>query len=431
FGSDPVRWYMIATSSPWDDLKYDPDGVKEVARKFFATLSNTYNFFAMYANVDGFTGEEPQVPVASRPEIDRWVLSLLNTLVKNVTEGFENYEPTRAARAISEFIDELSNWYVRLNRKRFWGGEMNADKLAAYQTLRTCLDTVARLMAPIAPFFSDRLFRDLNEGASSVHLADFPKYDPEAVDSALEEQMSTAQRLTSLVLSLRKKANLKVRQPLLRMLVPAVDAASAAQLQACAPIVKTEVNVKELQIVAPDNEVFVKRVDPDFKKLGPKFGKMMKQAAALIKSFSPDQIRTLEREGFIDLDIDGTVTKVDLSDVKIISEDMPGWLVANEGSLTVALDIYITPELLREGLARDIINRIQRYRKEMSFDITDHINVLFLPADELGPVLEEYGGYIAEQVLADSISIGDPADGQDVTIFDIDDLKIGVVISHA
>ena len=431
FGSDPVRWYMIATSSPWDDLKYDPDGVKEVARKFFATLSNTYNFFAMYANVDGFTGQEAEVPVAERPEIDRWVLSLLNTLIKNVTEAYESYEPTRAARAISEFTDELSNWYVRLNRKRFWGGEMNTDKLAAYQTLKTCLDTLARLMAPIAPFFSDRLFRDLNEAPESVHLAEFPKYNAEAVDPALEAQMDVAQRLTSLVLSLRKKANIKVRQPLAKMLVPAVSDQAAAQIEACAPIVKTEVNVKELQVVAPDNEVFVKRVDPDFKKLGPKFGKLMKQAAAAIKAFTPEQIRTLERDGRIDLDIDGTKTTVELTDVKIISEDMPGWLVANEGALTVALDIDVTPELFREGLARDIINRIQRYRKEQNFDITDHINVCFVPVPELEEVLDQYGKYIAEQVLADSISASAPSDSDNVVIFDIDDLKLGVVITPA
>ena len=431
FGSDPVRWDMIATSSPWDDLKYDPDGVKEVARKFFATLSNNYNFFAMYANVDGFTGQEAEVPVAERPEIDRWVLSLLNTLIKNVTEAYESYEPTRAARAISEFTDELSNWYVRLNRKRFWGGEMNTDKLAAYQTLKTCLDTLARLMAPIAPFFSDRLFRDLNEAPESVHLAEFPKYNAEAVDPALEAQMDVAQRLTSLVLSLRKKANIKVRQPLAKMLVPAVSDQAAAQIEACAPIVKTEVNVKELQVVAPDNEVFVKRVDPDFKKLGPKFGKLMKQAAAAIKAFTPEQIRTLERDGRIDLDIDGTKTTVELTDVKIISEDMPGWLVANEGALTVALDIDVTPELFREGLARDIINRIQRYRKEQNFDITDHINVCFVPVPELEEVLDQYGKYIAEQVLADSISASAPSDSDNVVIFDIDDLKLGVVITPA
>ncbi len=430
FGSDPLRWYMIATTAPWIDLKYDSDGVVEVARKFFATLSSTYNFFAMYANVDGFTGEEPQVPVAERHELDRWILSVLNTLVKNVTDAFDAYEPTNAARAISDFVQsDLSNWYVRLSRKRFWGGNFDTDKIAAYQTLYTCLDTVARLMAPVAPFFADRLFRDLNETPESVHLADFPVYNEADVDAALEHRMDVAQRLTSLVLSLRKKANIKVRQPLAKMLVPAVDAEAAAIIEAVADIVKTEVNVKELQVVAPDNEVFVKRVDPDFKKLGPKFGKLMKQAAALIKAFSAEQIRTLEREGGIDLEIDGVSTRVDLADVKVISEDIPGWLVANEGALTVALDIEISPELFREGLSRDIINRVQRYRKEQNFDITDHINIQFMHCPELDDVLSVYSDYIAEQVLADSITVGDVNDDKNLVIFDIDDLKIGAVIT--
>ena len=432
FGSDPLRWYMIATTAPWIDLKYDSDGVVEVARKFFATLSSTYNFFAMYANVDGFTGEEAQVPVAERHELDRWILSVLNTLVKNVTEAFGSYEPTNAARAISDFVQsDLSNWYVRLSRKRFWGGNFDTDKLAAYQTLYTCLDTVARLMAPIAPFFADRLFRDLNEAPESVHLADFPVYDAALVDASLEHRMDVAQRLTSLVLSLRKKANIKVRQPLAKMLVPAVDAEAAATIEAIAAIVKTEVNVKDLQVVAPDNEVFVKRVDPDFKKLGPKFGKLMKQAAAMIKAFTPEQIRTLEREGAIDLEIDGTSTRVELADVKVISEDIPGWLVANEGALTVALDIEISPELFREGLARDIINRVQRYRKEQNFEITDHINLKFVPCPEVTDVLSEYSDYIAEQVLADAITVADASEDENIVIFDIDDLKIGAVIIPA
>ena len=431
YGSDPLRWYMISTTAPWIDLKYDSDGVVEVARKFFATLSSTYNFFAMYANVDGFTGEEPQVPVAERHELDRWILSVLNTLIKNVTEAFDSYEPTNAARAISDFVQsDLSNWYVRLSRKRFWGGNFDTDKIAAYQTLYTCLDTVARLMAPIAPFFADRLFRDLNETPESVHLADFPVYDAAVVDTALEHRMDVAQRLTSLVLSLRKKANIKVRQPLAKMLVPAVDAAASATIEAVSDIVRTEVNVKELQVVAPDNEVFVKRVDPDFKKLGPKFGKLMKQAAALIKAFSADQIRTLERDGSIDIEIDGTTTRVDLADVKVISEDIPGWLVANEGALTVALDIEISPELFNEGLARDIINRVQRYRKEQNFDITDHVNIRFMPCAELEATLAEYSKYIAEQVLADSITVGDVND-KNIVIFDIDDLKIGARITLA
>lgn len=434
YGSDPVRWYMIATSSPWDNLKYDNDGVAETSRKFFSTLSNTYNFFAMYANVDGFTADEPQVPLADRPELDRWILSLLNTLNATVIEALDDYEPTKAVRAISEFVlDKLSNWYVRLNRKRFWGRGLDTDKLAAYQTLHTCLLTVARLMAPVAPFFADRLYRDLTAGteAESVHLSDFPKPDESAIDHTLEERMDIAQRLTSLVLSLRKKANLKVRQPLAKMLVPAADDKLAGQIAAVSAIVCTEVNVKKLEVVAADNEIFVKRVDPDFKKLGPKFGKAMKQAAALIKSLDRASIAALERDGFIDLDIDGAKTRVDIADVKIISEDMPGWLVANEGALTVALDIDVTDDLFREGLAREIINRVQNIRKKRGFDITDHINLTFMPCAEVNGVVEHYGSYIAAQVLADSVMVADNVNPAEVEILDIDDLKLGAVITLA
>lgn len=431
FGSDPLRWYMISCSSPWDNLKYDSDGVAEVSRKFFSTLSNTYNFFAMYANVDGFTGAEKQIPLAARPELDRWILSLLNTLVANVEKALDDYEPTRAVREISEFVlDKLSNWYVRLNRKRFWSRGLDDDKLAAYQTLQTCLTTIAKLMAPVAPFFSDRLYRDLTDGseAKSVHLADFPKADTAAIDSALEERMDIAQRLTSLVLSLRKKANIKVRQPLAKMLVPAADAHDAQVLEAIADIVKTEVNVKRLEIVAADNEVFVKRVDPDFKKLGPKFGKQMKQAAAAIKALDRAQIAQLERDGHITLTLDGTAHTVDIADVKIISEDIPGWLVANEDALTVALDIDITPELFREGLAREIINRVQNIRKKRGYDITDHIVLQFLPGPEIDDVIKDYGEYIAAQVLADAVTVAD-ADSTEIEILDIDDLKLGAIIT--
>ena len=434
YGSDPVRWYMIATSSPWDNLKYDPDGVAETSRKFFSTLSNTYNFFAMYANVDGFTADEAQVPLAERPELDRWILSLLNTLISQVTEAFDDYEPTKAVRAISEFVlDKLSNWYVRLNRKRFWGRGIDTDKLAAYQTLYECLLTVSRLIAPVAPFFADRLYRDLTEGreAASVHLSDFPKPDAACVDASLEERMDIAQRLTSLVLSLRKKANLKVRQPLAKMLVPVADDAMAAQLNEIAGIVCTEVNVKKLEVVSADNEIFVKRVDPDFKKLGPKFGKLMKQAAALIKSLDRASIASLERDGYLDLEIEGTTSRVDIDDVKIISEDMPGWLVANEGTLTVALDIDVTPELFREGLAREIINRVQNIRKRRGYDITDHITLTFLPCEEIKDVVAEYGEYISTQVLADSVAISDAVAPDAVEILDIDDLKLGAVIELA
>ncbi len=431
-GADPLRWYMISTSSPWDNLKYDPEGVKETARKYFSTLTNTYNFFAMYANVDGFDPEAPEVPLAERPEIDRWILSLLNTLVKTVTEEFDNYEPTRAARAISTFVlDNLSNWYVRLNRKRFWGGTLDQDKLAAYQTLYTCLVTVAKLMAPIAPFYADRLYRDLTQSEQSVHLTTFPVYCAEAVDKDLELRMDVAQRLTSLVLSLRKKANIKVRQPLVKMLVPANDAALEAALKAVADTVKTEVNVKDLEIVAADNEVFVKRVQPDFKKLGPKFGKLMKAAAERIKALGAKEISSLERDGYLDIDVDGQTTRIELDDVKIISEDMEGWLVANDGDLTVALDIEINPDLAREGLARDIVNRIQRLRKDRGYDITDHINLTLLPGENVAEVVDQYGEYIAGQLLADNITVAEPDNDADVVILDIDDLKLGAVVTKA
>ena len=432
YGSDPLRWYMISCSSPWDNLKYDSEGVEEVARKFFSTLSNTYNFFAMYANVDGFSGEEQQVPVSKRPEIDRWILSLLNSLVATVTAEFDDYEPTRGVRAISAFVlDNLSNWYVRLNRKRFWSRGLDQDKLAAYQTLYTCLLTVAKLMAPVSPFFSDRLFRDLTHCSSdnSVHLADFPKADSALIDKALEQRMDIAQRLTSLVLSLRKKANIKVRQPLANMLVPSSSDELSAIVNAVTPIVAAEVNVKAIEIVNADNEVFVKRVVPDFKKLGPKFGKKMKAAAEIIKALDRKQIAELEANGSIAIDVDGETTAVDLADVKVISEDMDGWLVANDGDLTVALDIEISPALFREGLAREIINRVQNIRKKRDYDITDHINIQFLPCPEIEPVIAEYGEYIATQVLADAIVI-DGKDGE-VEILDIDDLKLGVIITPA
>ena len=431
YGSDPLRWYMISCSSPWDNLRYDNDGVAEVSRKFFSTLQNTYNFFAMYANVDGFTGEEPGVPLAQRSELDRWILSLLNTLISDVEAALDDYEPTKAVRAITDFVqDNLSNWYVRLNRKRFWSRGLEQDKLAAYQTLYTCLLTVSKLMAPVAPFFSDRLFRDLT-GEKSVHLADFPVADKAAIDKDLEERMRIAQVLTSLALSLRKKANIKVRQPLAKMLVPASDATLEAQIEAISEIVKTEVNVKRIEIVSADNEIFVKRVDPDFKKLGPKFGKQMKQAAAIIKSFDRSQIAVLEREGSINIEIDGNSVPVDISEVKIISEDMPGWLVANEGALTVALDIDVTPELVREGIAREIINRVQNIRKRRGYDITDHITLTFLPCPEIEEVAKDYGEYIAGQVLADTVTVADTPDSDAVEILDIDDLKLGAVIEPA
>ena len=434
YGSDPLRWYMIANSAPWDNLKFDPAGVQEAARKLFATLHNTYSFFALYANVDNFTPDMPEIPVAERPEIDRWIISLLNTLVATVDEALSDYEPTRAARAINDFVnDDLSNWYVRLNRKRFWGGEMNADKLAAYQTLYTCLVTVARLIAPISPFYADRLYRDLTGNEDqSVHLAMFPEANSSVIDKKLEERMRLAQTITSLVLSLRRKANLKVRQPLQRIMIPAIDSAQAESIMAMKDLVLGEVNVKELQLVSGDDTMLVKRVKPDFKKLGPKFGKAMKQVAAAVQSMSQHDIATLEREGSITLQLGDAPATIELCDVEVMSEDIPGWLVASEGNVTVALDITVTPELRMEGLARDIVNRIQNIRKDRNYEITDKIVLTFAPeADDADTraALEAYGSYIARQVLANDLMIGEvAADDADVEVLELDSLNLPVKI---
>lgn len=434
YGSDPLRWYMIANSAPWDNLKFDPAGVQEAARKLFATLHNTYSFFALYANVDNFTPDMPEIPVAERPEIDRWIISLLNTLVATVDEALSDYEPTRAARAINDFVnDDLSNWYVRLNRKRFWGGEMNADKLAAYQTLYTCLVTVARLIAPISPFYADRLYRDLTGNEDqSVHLAMFPEADSSVIDKKLEERMRLAQTITSLVLSLRRKANLKVRQPLQRIMIPAIDSAQAESIMAMKDLILGEVNVKELQLVSGDDTMLVKRVKPDFKKLGPKFGKAMKQVAAAVQSMSQHDIATLEREGSITLQLGDAPATIELCDVEVMSEDIPGWLVASEGNVTVALDITVTPELRMEGLARDIVNRIQNIRKDRNYEITDKIILTFAPeADDADTraALEAYGSYIARQVLANDLMIGEvAADDADAEVLELDSLNLPVKI---
>ena len=437
YGSDPLRWYMIANSSPWDDLKYDPAGVTEVGRKLFATLYNTYSFFAQYANVDGFTGAETQVPLNERPEIDRWIISKLNSLILTVDESLEDYEPTKAARAINDFVlYNLSNWYVRLNRKRFWGGGMSTDKLAAYQTLYTCLLTIARLVAPISPFYADKLYRDLTysdgnpTGAASVHLDLYPVADKAAIDSELEQRMDTAQKLTSMVLSLRRKVNIKVRQPLSTVMIPVADEAARHCIESIAQLLLTEINVKELKLVNDGEGALVKRVKPDFKKLGPKFGKQMKAAAKAISELSQAEIAALEHDGFINLTIEGVEHRVDVTDVEIFSEDIPGWLVANDGPLTVALDITITDELRREGIARDVINRIQNIRKERDYDITDRITLTFAPDDVVEHVLKDFGEYIGTQVLADAVTVAPVAeDAAGLETLDIDDLKVKVLIN--
>lgn len=438
FGSDPVRWYMIANSSPWDDLKYDPAGVTEVGRKLFSTLYNTYSFFALYANVDGFTGKEPEIPVEKRPEIDRWIISLLNSLIITVDEAFDDYEPTKAARAINDFVlYNLSNWYVRLNRKRFWGGGMTEDKLAAYQTLYTCLLALSKLIAPAAPFYADRLYRDLTytdgkpDAAQSVHLDLFPKADRSLIDTSLEQRMEVAQKLTSMVLSLRRKVNIKVRQPLSTIMVPVADDTMKAVIESIAPLVLTEINVKDLKLVHNGDGVLVKRVKPDFKVLGKKLGKQMKAAAQALRCLSQQRIASLEADGHIDLDIDGATVRIESADVEIISEDIPGWLVANDGSLTVALDITVTDDLRREGIAREIVNRVQNIRKDRNYDITDRISLVFAPADGLDGVLADYSAYISSQVLADAIAVdGSVAADAAAEDLDIDGQIIKVKISQ-
>ena len=431
YGSDPLRWYMITNASPWDNLKFDVEGVEEVRRKFFGTLYNTYSFFALYANVDGFTFSEKLIPVNERPEIDRWVISLLNTLVKDVDEYYEAYEPTKAGRAISDFVnDNLSNWYVRLNRKRFWGGEMTKDKLSAYQTLYTCLETVAKLMAPISPFYSDKLFCDLvtvtgNEKAPSVHLSDYPVYDASVVDKTLEERMQIAQDISSAVLALRRKESVKVRQPLMHIMIPILSDKQEQDIEAVRDLILNEVNVKELKYVGSSEGIFVKKVKPDFKKLGPRYGKIMKQLAVEVQNMPQDAITVFEKEGSYTFDVEGQAATIELADVEIISEDIPGWLVANAGKLTVALDVTITEDLRKEGIARELVNRIQNIRKSSGFDITDRINIKISDLEQVRATVSEYREYIASQVLADSIQLGYVENGQEI---DMDDYILQVSV---
>ena len=437
FGVDPVRWYMISNSSPWDNLKYDEAGVAEVSRKLFGTLYNTYKFFAQYANVDGFTGAEAQVPVAERPEIDRWILSRLNSLIAEVTENLDNYEPTRAARAIDEFVnDHLSNWFVRLNRRRFWAGEMDNDKLSAYQTLYECLKTVALLMAPFSPFYSDRLYGDLvapameGDGYASVHLADFPVSDPALIDAALEVRMGMAQASTSSVLALRRKVSLKVRQPLQTLLIPVADDRQRQDLEAVKDIILNEVNVKELKLVSNEESGLVKRIKADFKKLGPRYGKIMKDLGKAIMAMDQKQIAQLEREGqytFAELSGAPVVT---LDDVEISAEDVPGWQVSSDGDLTVALDVTVTPELRNEGMARELVNRIQNIRKDSQFDITDRVRVELQDVPEVRDALEGFGQYLADQVLANDVVLVDNLQGDNVVELDIDGNKINARVTR-
>lgn len=435
YGSDPLRWYMITNASPWDNLKFDVEGVEEVRRKFFGTLYNTYSFFALYANVDSFTNSQPQVPMANRPEIDRWIISLLNSLIKEVDESYNDYEPTRAGRAISNFVnDHLSNWYVRLNRKRFWGGTLTEDKLAAYQTLYTCLDTISRLMAPISPFYADRLFLDLNsatgcDSSESVHLSDFPKADESLIDKVLEERMQLAQDISSMTLSLRKKENIKVRQPLQQIMVPVLSEREKENIDAVKDLIMNEVNVKGINFVDDSAGILVKKIKPDFKKLGPKCGKSMKMVAAQLQELSQEEISNFEKSGVYTLNIDGNDIMIEKGDVEILSEDIPGWLVANNGSITIALDVTITPELQKEGIAREFVNRIQNIRKSSGFEITDKICVKIENSENVKGAIESFGDYVASQVLANSIELVEKV--ANPIELDFDDFRVNIEVTKA
>ena len=433
YGSDPLRWYMITNSSPWDNLKFDEEGVQEVARTFFGKLFQTYSFFAMYANVDDFDPTAPQVPLAERPGIDRWILSELNTLIKEVGAAYNDYEPTRAGRMIQSFvIDNLSNWHVRLSRKRFWGGDMDTDKLSAYQTLYSCLLTVSKLMAPIAPFYADRLYCDLTRGLSgeapSVHLAKFPVACEDAVDSVRERRMKLAQTVCSMVHSLRKKEQVNVRQPLQCISIPVTDSCLREDLESVCQLILDEVNVKELRFANAD--MLEKKVKCNFRVMGKKFGKLMKAVNAAVLALDQAHINRLDAEGQLSLEVEGQEVTVERSDVEIISEDMPGWTVANEGSLTVALDLEITPALRNEGLAREVVKRIQGYRKELGLQITDRIIVSLQPVEALREAAAMFGDYIAEQVLADAVQLTDemPAEAQE---FDFDGFKARIAVQKA
>ena len=418
YGSDALRWYMITNSAPWDNLRFNEEGVKEVTRSFFGKLYQTYSFFTMYANVDGFTFEEPEIPVSKRPELDRWIISELNSLVKNVNACLNDYEPTKAGRLIQEFvIDNVSNWFVRLSRKRFWGSDMSEDKLSAYQTLYTCLETVACLMAPIAPFYADRLYQDLTSvtgrgNAKSVHLAKFPECDEASVDTELEYRMELAQQISSMVLALRKKEALIVRQPLQKIAIPAADEVMKSRIEAVKQLILSEVNVKELVFVEGDG-ILVKKIKCNFRTLGKKFGKLMKSVNAAVTEMSQEQISELEKNGSITLQVDGTDALIELADVEIFSEDVPGWTVANEGALTVALDVEVTEELRREGVAREIVKKIQALRKESGFDITDRIAVSLSSSEASDAAVEQFRDYICNQVLADTLIIDSATESND------------------
>lgn len=436
YGSDPLRWYMVTNAQPWDNLKFDISGVDEAKRKFFGTLYNTYSFFSLYANVDGFTYKEKDVPLENRPEIDQWILSLLNSLVKEVTECYEDYDITRATRAIQYFvIEDLSNWYVRLNRKRYWGGEYSEDKIAAYQTLYTCLETISKLAAPVAPFYMDQLFNDLNKvsgrhSEDSVHLTLFPEWHEEFINKELERRMDISQKVSSMVLGLRRKVNIKVRQPLARIMVPVTTKAFKSRFEAVKNLILTEVNVKEVEYIDDASGILVKKIKPNFKALGPRYGKMMKQLSMAISSLEQKSIAEFEQKGIYEIDLEGEKINLTLEDVEIISEDIPGWLVANEGALTVALDVTVSDELKHEGIAREFVNRIQNLRKESGFEVTDKISVWIENLEQIEEAVRKHSDYIASQTLADHIELRAFDETKEVNWVDIDDLAVRIKISR-
>ena len=432
FGADATRWYMITNASPWDNLKFDIDGIKEVQRKFFGTLYNTYQFFTLYANVDGFTFKEKYIPAEQRSEIDRWILSSLQTLIKKCTAAFNEYEPTQAGRFIEDFVDEhLSNWYVRLCRRRFWKGEYEQDKIAAFQTLYECLETVVRLMAPISPFFSDEIFVDLNavtriHHEASVHHIFYPTVKEELIDTALEERMQLAQDASSLILSLRKKANIKVRQPLKKVLIPVLNPAMEQQLQKVEDLIKAEVNVKEIEYLS-DTEGFInKKIKPNFQTLGKKLGAKMKAVSQALSNFSQHDISLFEKEGRYSIPVGDELVELSLPDVEISSEDIPGWTVANKGNLTVALDIKVTPELVQEGDAREFVNRIQKIRKENGFEVTDRIEVKVAANNGIGQSLAKFNDYICAEILADKLELASQID--EGTEIEVNDNQLKVIV---
>jgi len=433
YGADATRWYMMTNANPWDNLKFDLDGIEEVKRKFFGTLYNTYSFFSLYANIDGFSYSEEEIALEDRPEIDRWVISLLNSLCEEVKQDFADYEPTRAGRKVQHFVENnLSNWYVRLCRRRFWKGEYSQDKIAAYQTLYTCMKTISQLMAPISPFFADWLYRNLNKVSNkeqhiSVHLSDFPVADADVIDNKLEERMSYAQRISSLVLSLRKKGNLRVRQPLQKIMLPILDAEFEQQVRKVEDLILAEVNVKEMEYITDSSGVIKKKIKPNFKTLGKKLGKDMKAAGVIITALGQEDIKTIESAGKYNLMIDGTTYDLALEDFEISAEEIPGWQVAQDRQITVALDITLTEALEAEGTARDLVKLIQNMRKESGLDVTDRIHVHIAYHDKIEKAIAGHKDYVANEVLADEVSVKEGVGGEKVLVSEDLEVEIAIV----